>query len=212
MSTAGPMCQHGELLARRSGRWEHLSDNQPCEPACAASAPEQDALAAEPSPLGPGATEGVEYHWMLTYVVPILGGAHIRQKSGVITLTDETHSQAFAKLCARIVEEDGITASDFSVMSFTLEPNQLQAAFLPRRGDAVETWLLAVRDTAHRVWAGNPGAYQLARLHGADETLAAYRAYCDADVPLGEPLISAADEEGMAAQAAEPASDRGDFE
>lgn len=72
-------------------------------------------------------SEGTEYHWMLCYIVPQVPYAFdARQRSGVITLTDETRAQAFEKLALRVAKEDGLSVGDFSVTSFSLEPNRLR--------------------------------------------------------------------------------------
>lgn len=133
---------------------------------------------------------GVEYHWMLCYIVPRADrGADYRQKSGVITLTNGTRAQAFGELGARVAVEDGITAADFAVTFFSLEPNALApdvervlaaepAPFIPRRGDDVEAWLEAWFDRYETA----SFTYVIGRLLGD------HHAHADAGIPLDQPL------------------------
>lgn len=141
-------------------------------------------------------SKGTEYHWMLCYIVPqVPYGFDARQQSGVITLTDETRAQAVEKLALRVAKEDGLSVGDFSVTSFSLEPNRLRPAawgvmewytepapYVPQRGDAVEAWLTAHRDRQEDEFGTNPAwyAYNTALLN--------YQAHADYGLSLDEPL------------------------
>jgi hypothetical protein len=70
----------------------------------------------------------VEYHWMITYLVPTVGGFNFRQKSGRCHPGSRTRSEMFEALAQQIMDEDGLTLADFSVVYFGMEPNSLDAA------------------------------------------------------------------------------------
>lgn len=73
----------------------------------------------------PSQPQAAEYHWMITYLVPKVGGFDFRQKSGVCQPDGRTRSVMFEVLAQRIMDEDGLTVEAFSTVFFGLEPNRL---------------------------------------------------------------------------------------
>ncbi|MEO3856191.1 hypothetical protein [Acrocarpospora sp. B8E8] len=74
-------------------------------------------------------TEGTEYHWIISYLVPSACGHGFRTSmhNGVVTLTTESREDAFQQVLRQVIEAEGIGADEFCTLAFTLEPNRLAA-------------------------------------------------------------------------------------
>jgi hypothetical protein len=70
-------------------------------------------------------TQKDEYHWMLSYIVPNATGFDARQQSGTCYPQGHTRSEMYEVLAQQVADKDGITAADFAVTFFSLEPNEL---------------------------------------------------------------------------------------
>lgn len=79
----------------------------------------------------------LDYHWMITYVVPKMGGFDFRQRSGVCQPGGRTRSEMFEALARQVMDEDGLTVAGFAVAYFGLEPNKLDAGEIDSDGNAL---------------------------------------------------------------------------
>lgn len=69
----------------------------------------------------------VEYHWILSYVAPTVGGLTVSHQSGVEAIDVETRHGAFLVVKERVANAIGVDPGDLSVLSFSLELNALPA-------------------------------------------------------------------------------------
>ncbi|HEY9440147.1 MAG TPA: hypothetical protein VIS29_16180 [Streptomyces sp.] len=69
--------------------------------------------------------EGVEYHWLISYITPCTGGFTVSQRSGVDRLTVTTRHEAFQQIGRCVAEQAGMDFDEFAVLFFSLEPNRL---------------------------------------------------------------------------------------